>query len=57
MDNLKTHVHSNGLPTEIAAFTKASYKSNSIKLQILVSLKEVAEMGLTPDEFVAKNGG
>ena len=57
MDDLKTHVHSNGLPTEIAAFTKASYKINSIKLQILETLKEAAEMGLTPDDFVLKHGG
>jgi len=57
VDDLKTHVHSDGLSTEIAAFAKASRKSNSIKLKILVKLKEAAEMGLTPDEFVFRHGG
>ena len=57
MDDFKTHVHSDGLSTEIAAFAKASRKSNSIKLKILVKLKEAAEMGLTPDEFVFRYGG
>jgi len=57
VDDFKTHVHSDGLSTEIAAFAKASRKSNSIKLKILVKLKEAAEMGLTPDEFVFRHGG
>jgi hypothetical protein len=57
MDDFKTHVHSNGLPTEGAAFNKASLRSDSIKSRILVELEEAGETGLTPDEFVFKHGG
>ena len=57
MDDFKTHVHSNGLPTEVEAFKKASLRLNSIKSRILVEIKEAGENGLTPDEFVFKHGG
>jgi hypothetical protein len=57
MDDFKTHVHSNGLPTERSAFNKASLRSDSIKSRILVELEDVGGTGLTPDEFVFKHGG
>jgi hypothetical protein len=57
VDDFKTHVHKNGLSTEIAALTKASRKVDSIKSKILVELEKAAETGLTPDEFVFKHGG
>ena len=57
MDDFKTHIHSNGLPTEAAAFNKASLRMGSIKSRILEELEEAGEPGLTPDEFVFKHGG
>jgi hypothetical protein len=57
MDDFKTHIHSNGLPTEEAAFSKASFRVGSIKSRILEELEEVGEPGITPDEFVFKHGG
>jgi len=57
MDDFKTHIHSNGLPTEAAAFNKASLRMGSIKSRILEELEEAGESGLTPDEFVFKHGG
>lgn len=56
-DDFRTHVHGNGLPTEVAAFNKASKRSASIKFQILVELRKAGEGGLTPDEFVLMHGG
>ena len=56
-DDFRTHVHGNGLPTEVAAFNKASIRSASIKFQILVDLRNAGESGLTPDEFVLMHGG
>lgn len=57
MHDFKTHIHSNGLPTEAAAFNKASLRMGSIKFRILEELEEAGESGLTPDEFVFKHGG
>ena len=57
MDDFKTHIHSNGLPTEAAAFNKASLRMGSIKSRILEELEEAGDSGLTPDEFVFKHGG
>jgi len=57
MDDFRTHVHSNGLPTEVQAFQKASLQIASIKSRILVEMKGAGEAGITPDEFVFKHGG
>ena len=57
MREINTHVHSNGLQTEIFAYTKAFKNSLSIKNKILFELEKIGVDGLTPDEFVLKHGG
>lgn len=56
MEELKTHIHSRGLMTEVLAFERAAAVSKTMKSRILEDLKRSGDAGLTPDEWAEANG-